>query len=45
MEKKEKLAEKFNELTSQINDLNQDRIKILGKIELLEEQEKEKKDA
>lgn len=44
-ELKEKFVNEYNELTNKITELVNERTKILGKLELLEEQEKESKDA
>ena len=41
--KKEELIKAYNELTSKINELNNERLKIIGKLELVEEIEKDKK--
>ena len=44
-ELKEKLVKDYNDLTAQITELANERIKIIGKLELIEEQEKGDKDA
>ena len=43
-EMKKELVDKYNKLTEQINELNQERVKIVGKLEFVEELEKPKKE-
>ena len=43
-EKKKELVDKYNKLTEQINELNQERVKIVGKLEFVEEMEKSNKE-
>ena len=41
---KKELVDKYNELTAKINELNQERVKIVGKLEFVEEIEKPKEE-
>tara|TARA_Y100001973_G_C5194444_1_gene333227 strand:+ start:503 stop:646 length:144 start_codon:yes stop_codon:yes gene_type:complete len=43
-ERKEELIKEYNELTTQISELTQQRLRILGKLELIEELEEPKKE-
>lgn len=43
-EMKKELVDKYNELTAKINELNQERVKVVGKLEFVEEIEKPKEE-